>query len=177
MCLPERLQIRWQFMKANAENRGNAKIASHEILKIVNPALHIPKNIHDLVTRLEKGPTLRSQREIPPSTLDELDTKAMTALESFLATVQPNSPHEYQRPCRHEKSVARRAPSASLSWGKTPSCPGGWAVSRCLASYGHCDGSPRILPMVSINNGDNESLWTVYNSLALVLALIGDISS
>jgi hypothetical protein len=53
MCLPERFQIRWQFMKANAENRGNAQLASHEILKIVNPALHIPKNIHDLVTRLE----------------------------------------------------------------------------------------------------------------------------
>ena len=62
-------------MKTNAENRGNAKLSGHEILKIVNPALHIPKNIHDLVTRLEKGPTLRSQREILPSTLDELDTK------------------------------------------------------------------------------------------------------
>jgi hypothetical protein len=32
------------------KNRGNAQLASYEILKIVNPALHIPKNIHDLVT-------------------------------------------------------------------------------------------------------------------------------
>ena len=72
-------------MKTNAENRGNAQLASHEILKIVNPALHIPKNIHDLVTRLEKGPTLRSQREILPSTLDEFDTKTTCQSAHLLA--------------------------------------------------------------------------------------------
>jgi hypothetical protein len=76
MSLLERLHLLWQFMKANAENRGNAKLACHKILKIVNPAFYIPKDVHDLVTSLEEGPTLRSQREILSSTLDELHTKA-----------------------------------------------------------------------------------------------------
>ena len=68
--------------------------------------------------------------------------------------------YEYQRPChpreKREGCAARAVSFAEL--GKTPSCPGGWAVSRCLASQEHCDGNPRILPMVFINNGDNSSL-------------------
>jgi hypothetical protein len=39
----------------------------------------------DLMTRLEKGTTLRSQREILPSTLDELDTKTTFQSAHLLA--------------------------------------------------------------------------------------------
>ena len=66
-------------------------------------------------------------------------------------TKDPATPREKREGC-----AARAVSFAEL--GKTPSCPGGWAVSRCLASQEHCDGNPRILPMVFINNGDNSSL-------------------
>jgi hypothetical protein len=54
MCLPEGLQIRWQFMKTNAENRGNAPRDSEDC----ESGLHIPKNIHSgPETTLDKART------------------------------------------------------------------------------------------------------------------------
>ena len=72
-------------MQTNTENRGNAQLAGHQILQIVNPALQVPKDVHHLITRLEKSAALWSQSEILPSPLDELDAESTLQCAYLLA--------------------------------------------------------------------------------------------
>jgi hypothetical protein len=75
--------------------------------------------------------------------------------------VHPGSAqYEHHKPSLYERaSKLRGARCVSFAGlGKTPFCPGGWAVARCLASWEHYDGNPSMLPMVFLYGGDNEKL-------------------